>query len=266
MFKYLRALGYLLTFRINKATRTLMESNPGIMAEEFKSVIKQKAEQANVMMDAVASLVKIQEEKKQTAERLAKEIKDVSELKEGAAAMAQEVVRRHNGNQEQVKADPEYQECYTAFEDFSSTLTEKEARFNEVQADIKNSADRVEAQKNALRSVHRELDKLRARSHEAVAEMISAQQEQRMNQMLSGIGEDKTTDRLRELEDIVSQAKAKAKVGAELAGTNTKIQEEKFKKAVRERNASSEFDKLIGLAKEKDAVGAGAAPDTKLPE
>jgi len=266
--KWFKALGYLFTFRINDAVKTLRE-NPGVMDEEYKEVIRQKQQSASQYIDAVSSLVHMQEDKKHKLQNLTKEITELTELKEGASAMAQELVAKHGGNSESVHADPEYQECASAFEDFSSTLAEKENRCTELESDVGELQEKIDAHKVNLQQIRRDIDKLKEERHEAVAEVIAAKEETRMNEVLSGIGEDKTADQLRELRETRSKLKAKAKVSGEVAGTDTKVQEAKFKQFARQRSAHTEFDKLIGLAKQaesQDSKIESPVVETQLPE
>ena len=102
-----------------------------------------------------------------------------------------------------------------------------------------------------------------------VADIIAAEEEQKLNDMISGISDDKTSERLERLRSQRTKAKAKATVSSELAGTDTKVQTAKFKKFASKRRANSKFDALLGIAKEAESPstseGGETTKETKLP-
>ena len=78
----------------------------------------------------------------------------------GAAAKAQRVAARHNGDPEATRNDPEYLKCQAACNDFSSTLQEKQARALELEADLEELIDNVGRHKAQIQTQMRELEKL----------------------------------------------------------------------------------------------------------
>ena len=63
--------------------------------------------------------------------------------------------------------------------------------------------------------------------------------------MLSGISMDGTSAELSRMREIREKAKGRSKVAQELAGTDSKNEEQEFLAAARSSNASDEFDALI---------------------
>ena len=63
--------------------------------------------------------------------------------------------------------------------------------------------------------------------------------------MLPGISMDGTFAELARIREIREKAKARSTVAQELAGTNSKSEEEKFLAAARSSATSAEFDTLI---------------------
>ena len=109
--RYFRALGYLLTGRIDQARKTL-ELNPNVMRATYDQVIRDKKRRIHQYRDAVAGMISQEEKKKANLKTLTGEIEKIERLKEGAAAMARKVVARHDGNAEAIKQDPEYIRCH----------------------------------------------------------------------------------------------------------------------------------------------------------
>jgi phage shock protein A len=86
-----------------------------------------------------------------------------------------------------------------------------------------------------------------------VADVITAKEEQDINDMLSGISMDGSAKELQEMRDMRQQMKAGARISREMAGTDTKRQEAEFMEYARSNTGNAEFEKLIGLAQATDA-------------
>ena len=130
---------------------------------------------------------------------------------------AAQVAAKHNGDPEATRKDPEYLKCQTAFKDFSSTLTEKQARAQELEGDIEELLENINRHKTQIQSQMRELEKLGEEKHDAVvATILSAKEEKEIADLMSGISEDRTGEELRELRELRNKAAAGARVSREL--------------------------------------------------
>jgi phage shock protein A len=170
---------------------------------------------------------------------------------------------------EEIKANEDYLKCLTAFNDFSSTLAEKQARIAEIEEDVQDYSKRIGEHKVQLQALLREVDKLKAESADAIAEVITAKEEKEIADALAGIAKDSTAEELQRLRQLRSEVKAEARISKELAGTDTRAQENEFLEYARKTAASSEFDALIGLAKSAEtaqAAGVEGREKSPLPE
>lgn len=244
--KYGRAIWYLITFRINKASETL-RMNPGVVSANYDRIIDEKRSRINQYKDAISAMIAQEESKKQKLKAVTEEIEKLEKLKAGAAAKAQQVAAKHNGDPEATRNDPDYQKCQTAFTDFSSTLSEKQSRANEIESDIEQLMENVNRHKLQIQSQMRELEKLGEEKHDAVASILSAHEEQQIADLMTGLSEDQTGEELRELRELRNKASSKARVSRELAGLDTKQAENEFMEYAAESQANNEFDALIGL-------------------
>ena len=265
--RYFRAFGYLITGRIDESRRAL-STNPAVVQATYDKVIEEKTKRIHQYKEAVGAMIAQEEKKKAALKRLTEEVEKARKLRDGAAAMARKVVARHNGDTDAVKADPEYQKCQAAFKDFSSTLAEKEAHCKELESDINDFEQNISDHKTQLKSLLREIDKIRGEKHETVAEMLTAKEEKEIADMLSGISKDRTNEELQELRDIRDHAKATARVSREMAGVDTQREEAEFLEYAAASESDSEFDALIGLAKEEQDSSATqeSADKTRIPE
>jgi len=264
MARYFRALGYLITGRID-AARTTLNTNPNVVRATYDHVIEDKKSRIQQYKDAVAGMIAQEEKKKAELKRQTDEVARLQKLKEGAAAMARKVVDRHNGNVEAVKNDPEYIKCQAAFKDFSSTLEEKEARCAELEEDIKTLQNSIGGHKTQLQSLLRDLERISQEKHETVADLLTAREERELSDMIAGISEDRTSRELEDLRDLRQKARAQARVAREMAGIDTRRQEEEFLEYAAKSQTDTEFDRLIGLAKEGEKPKA-EAEKPRIPE
>jgi len=262
--KYFRALGYLLTFRVNKASETL-RMNPGVMSATYDRVIEEKRGRINQYKDAIAAMIAQEETKKQKLKSLTEDIAKLEKLKAGAAAKARKVAEKHNGDAEATRNDAEYQKCQSAFKDFSSTLSEKQARVEEIEGDLEDLMKSIDGHKVNIQTQMRDLEKLGEEKHDAVATVLSAQEERQIADIMTGLAEDRTSEELRELRELRQKAGAQARMSREIAGLDTKQAEEEFLEFAQANEANDEFDALIGIAGREDTA-ADASEPTKIPE
>lgn len=261
--KYFRAVWYLMTFRVDKASETL-RMNPGVVSANYDRIIEEKRQRLNQYKDAVSAMIAQEESKKEKLRAVTDEIGKLEKLRAGAAAKAKKLVEQYNGDVEAVKRDPEYIKCQSAFKDFSSTLAEKQNRATEIDEDLKQLVANVSGHKTQIQSLMRDLDKLKEEKHDAVADILSASEERQIADMMTGLSNDRTSEELRELRELRSKSSANARVSRELAGLDTKRAEAEFMEYAQSTEADDEFDALIGLAKKE--TPAPAQQESKIPE
>ncbi|NLE38958.1 MAG: hypothetical protein GX621_13120 [Pirellulaceae bacterium] len=263
--RYFRAIGYLITGRIDQARQTL-SANPNVMRATYDQVIRDKTARIHQYKDAVAGMISQEEKKKSQVKSLTEEVKKLESLKAGSAAMARKLVAKYNGDVEAVKQDAEYTRCQTAFRDFSTTLAEKEQRIVDLEGDLETLAKSIGGHKIQIQGLLRELDKIREEKHDAVADVISAREEQQIADMVAGISADRTSQELAELRDLRREMKAKARISREMSGLDTKRDEDEFLSYATENVMTDEFDALIGLTKTEDRGHGESDEPTRIPE
>lgn len=264
--RYFRAIGYLLTGRVDQARRAV-SSDPAVVQATFDNIIQEKKKRISQYKEAVGAMIAQEEKKKTALKRISEEIARLTKLRDGAAAMARKLVEKHNGDAESVRNDPEYLKCQSAFKDFSTSLQEKEQHVQELEDDIEGFEHNIAGHKTQLQSLLREIEKLKTEKHETVAELLTSKEEREIADMISGISQDRTHEELQELRDIRDNAKATARVSREVAGIDSQRSEQEFLEYAAQTTADSEFDALIGLTKQTE----GGTPDeptekTQIPE
>jgi len=272
--RYIRAFGYLITGRIDSARRALSR-NPHVVRASFDRIIQEKKKQIGQYKDAVAGMIAQQERKISTVKQLTDDVSRLESLREGAAGKARSVVeemRAKGSSMEEIKGHEEYIRCLSAFNDFSSSIEEKSVHATELERDIGELDGTVKNHKIQLQELLRDIDKLKEEQSATVADLITAKEEESVATIIAGISEDRFSKELEDMRQLRQEAKAKARISREMAGTDTKAQEAEFLEYARKDTASDEFDRLIGLAEEAESEGAaggdegGGERETRLPE
>lgn len=263
--KYFRAVWYLMTFRVNKASETL-RMNPGVISANYDRVIEEKRSRLNQYKDAVSAMIAQEESKKEKLKGLTNEISNLEKLKAGAAAKAKQLVAKYNGDIAAVKGDPAYAKHQAAFKDFSSTLSEKQQRASELDEDLKALVANVSGHKTQIQSLMRDLEQLKEEKHDAVADVLSASEEKEIADMMTGLSNDRTSEELRELREMRSKANANARISRELAGMDTTRAEAEYLEYAQASEADDEFDALIGLSENENTQTEQQQQDAQIPE
>ena len=95
--KYFRAIWYLVTFQIDKASETL-RMNPGVVSANYDRIIDEKRKRLNQYKDAVSAMIAQEESKKEKAAAAAAKKRAAAiaaEVKKQAAAQA--LLNKQNG-------------------------------------------------------------------------------------------------------------------------------------------------------------------------
>ena len=271
IWRYFRAIGYYLTGRVD-AARKVLDTNPHVVRATYDQIVRDKRERVNQYKEAVATLVAQKEKKVHQVEVLTEEVTKLERLKTGALAKAKQRIAELQAAgkpMDEIQQDGEYLKCQGAYQDFNSTLAEKQERINELEEEIKAGDVRVNEHKVQLQSLMREIEKIKEEAADTVADMITAKEEKEVADMLTGLSDDRSSAELARMRDLRQQVKAEAKVSKELAGTETKAQEAEFLEYARTSAAKDEFAALVGLAESKDAPAAAEQEpreQEKLPE
>ena len=253
--RWIKAVGYLLTGQIDSARRVL-DTNPHVIKAKYDAIVEDKIERIHQYKQAVAGLIAQEEKKLTKIKQLTSEVENLERLKAGALAKAKQTVEQLKAtgvSEEAIHDDENYKKCLTAYKDFNSTLSEKQERISELEADIEGYKNNISDHKIQLQQLLRDVEKVKAEAADTVADVITAKQEKELAETFAGIAKDGTAEELQNLREMRQELKAEAKITKELAGTDTKSQEAEFLEYARQSESTSEFDALIGLAAEAPA-------------
>ena len=252
--RFFKAIWYTLTGRAHESADRMME-NPEAVRGAYEDIISDKKGNIQRYKQAIGQLIALVEQKRTAVKNLTDEVERLEELKAGAIAKAQQTAAELQGEglaQEEIKVHAEYTRCVTAYQDFNSNLQEKTGRITELEGEIEGAQADIESHKLQITNLHRDLDKIKSEQSEAVADLITAREQEEIADMLSGISMDGTSAELTRMREIREKAKGRSKVAQELAGTDSKSEEQEFLAAARSSSTSDEFDALIFGAQQTD--------------
>ena len=271
--RFFKAIWYTLTGKAHESADRMME-NPEAVRGAYEDIINDKKGNIQRYKQAIGQLIALVEQKRSTVKSLTDEVERLEELKAGAIAKAQQTAAELQGEgmgPEEVKQHGEYTRCVAAYQDFNSNLVEKTGRITELESEIEGAQADIESHKLQITSLHRDLDKIKSEQSEAVADLITAREQEEIADMLSGISMDGTSAELSRMREIREKAKARSTVAQELAGTDSKSEEEEFLTAARSSSTNDEFDALIFGAQQTDTKTETETPkktadsDSELP-
>lgn len=269
--RWIKAVGYLLTGQVDSARRVL-DTNPHVIRAKYDEIVREKISRIQQYKQAVAGLIAQEEAKTAKVKQLSEEVSNLERLKAGALAKAKQTVAKLQStgkSKEAIHADENYKKCLSAYNDFSSTLAEKQERIEELENNVADYKKTIGEHKVQLQQLLREVEKVRSEAADTVAEVISAKQEKEIADTIAGIAEDGTAEELQSLRKMRQEVKAEARVAKEMAGADTKAQENEFLEYARTSESTSEFDSLIGLAESAESADKpkeSEGKDTALPE
>ncbi len=252
--RFFRSIWYTLTGRAHEAADRMME-NPEAVRGAYEDIISDKKGNIQRYKQAIGQLIALVERKKSTVKNLTDEVEKLEELKSGAIAKAQQTaadLQAQGMAPEEVKQHAEYVRCVTAYQEFNTNLEDKTGQISELENDIEEAQAGIDNHKIQITSLHRDLEQIKNEQSEAVADLITAREQEEIADMLSGISMDGTSAELTRMREIREKAKGRSVVAQELAGTDSRAEEEEFLAAARSSSSSDEFDALIFGAQQTD--------------
>lgn len=268
--RFFRAIGYMLTGKIDESTKGLNE-DPHVVRARFDDLIEKKRKSILQVRNAVAGLIRNIERKRQELKNTHEEIEKKERLMNGAKAMAAKISK--GKTREEAQADPEFVKCMKAYQDFKSSLDILAQRKESLEQDVTHGESDAKGYEIQLQGLHRELQDFIDERERSVADVAIARETRAASEALAGVANDGTADDLRRLRESVAQAKAEAQVTSRLAGTDVARQEAEFLEMAGSMESESEFmDEIFGadaLTTPDAGTQTAAAPQAQretLPE
>ena len=198
-----------------KQTDRLME-NPEAVREAYEDIIRDKQGNIQRYKNAIGQLIALVEQKKNSLKGVTDDIDKFEQMKAGAIDKKKDTaneLQKAGISDEEIKQHPDYVRYVTSYNDFQSTLEEKNARVAKLEQDIERAQHDIESHKLQITGLHRDLGRIKTEQSEAVADIITAREQKDIDNMLSGISMDDTSAELARIQEIREKAMERSKVG-----------------------------------------------------
>lgn len=265
MWKYLKALWFMVTGRFKAAAEALQE-NKHVMAASYDNAIAKTGDRFTTVKNAVAELIRVENDRKAEIKNIGTSVTQLNGVKQGAQIAMQkrlDLLKGQGKTKEQILNDPEFIRHKAAFDDASSTLQEKLDRMAEKEADLATRQKQIAQYKAELQRMQRANEALREEKNEALADVAIAQQSEAINAVIAGISTDTTDQDLAAAREARKRAQARATVTAELAGNDARVAESEYLKYASAAKSNTELDGLLNWG---DEEGKKDLDPAKLPE
>jgi hypothetical protein len=248
--RWLKAIGYLLTGRIDGA-RKVLDSNPNVMNAKYDEMISAMSIKIKQYIDAAAVTSSHVAKKQATLKTTDEEVARIEQLMNGAKNIGAQVAAKLQAEGKDPLNSVEYTQHRSAYNDFSSTLLEKKKMKKELEESIAQGEKTNRDNLSVLKSLQREYENLKKEKGEMVTRMIGANQERELKEMISGLSADTGNigAERNKIREMVMEAEAGAKIAGQVAGTDARRAEEEYLEMAVRNAANSEFDAMIGVAK-----------------
>lgn len=254
MFKALgrvfKSFIYIITFQLNKLSE-VWGSSAGAIAASYDDIRSKHQASIHQVKRAVASIMTVQEKKKNRLKQLELEINKYNKLLSGAQAMGQKVIAKlqlSGTSLEEIKTHPEYVKCGSAYKDFSSTLKAKKEEAEVVAEEVQINEKQLGEYEAQLHGMVRELKTIEQEKHETIADVTIARQQAEANDLIAGISQSNSAEERQRLQDMRQRLKAEVKISSRIAGVDADHAEKEFLEYAEQSEASSEFDSIMGLS------------------
>lgn len=247
MIKLFKTVWYIITGRLNKLAE-VWGTNPYAISAEYDSVAKKQQETGSQLADAVAQIMVQQESKKVAYEQVVTKLEKQQRLVTGALSKLQNYVeaqKKLGKTQEEITASQTYRDLSKYYSDFKSTLKEQETHKSELEKDLERLNGEVSKYEGKLKEVNREIKKIKDEKGSAIAAILSAEAEKKINNALANIGNDDSSSKLAELRGRVAKAKAEASLSSRLSGADVATQEAEFLAEAERSEQDSELTSML---------------------
>ncbi len=182
---------------------------PEAVRGAYEDIIRDKQGNIQRYKEAMGQLLVLVHQKKGSLKGLTEDIDKLEEMKKGAIDRSEKVateLRETGIADKDIEQHPKYKRCITSYNDFQSTIEEKNEHIDKLQQEIDHVHNDLEEHKNSIAILHRDLEMVKTEQSEAVADFISAREQEEMNNILSGINIEDVSVELERIREIREKA------------------------------------------------------------
>ncbi|RKU17651.1 hypothetical protein C6501_03630 [Candidatus Poribacteria bacterium] len=205
--RYFKGIWYALIGRANLPTGKLLE-NPEAVRGIYEDISRAKRANIQRYKQAIGQLMALVEQKRLSLKKLTDEVDDLEKKKANATQKAKTIaaeLREAGTPEEEVEQHPEYIRCVSANDDFDYTLKRKNVRVAKLERDIKRAQEDIECHKAQILDLQRDLEKIKTEQSEVIEDIITAREQEEIDDMLSGISKNDDSVELARIQEEIRQ-------------------------------------------------------------
>ena len=170
----------------------ILIENMNEVRKTYDEIIQDKQDNIQRYKQAIGQLIAIVETKKSSLKGIRDDIDKLEKMKVGVTAKSKVIsqeLRLEGLSEEDIKLHPDYIRCINSYNDFHVTIEEKTARVTELEQNIERAQADIDDHKNQITELHRDLEKIKTEQSEAIADIITAREQQQIKALLSDIND-----------------------------------------------------------------------------
>lgn len=178
---------------------------PESIRGEYEDIIRQKQSNIQRYKQAIGQLIALVEQMKNSLKKLDDEIDKLERMKDEAMVKQNNLtaeLQKQGKSDEEIEQHPDHILYVTLYNDHQSSIEEKSLRVAKLQQDITLVQDDIDRHKNSITFLHRDLEKIKTEQSEAVADFIAVREQEEINNMLSAVSSEETTEQLKRIREI----------------------------------------------------------------
>lgn len=214
----------------------------------YEEVIYEKRKSMQHYITAVAEMAALNEGRLSRVSSLTEDVSRLEKVMAGALSRAkkrQEELAKQGKISEEILHDEEMVKLRAAYSDAKSTCDSKKEQITSIENEISTSKSNIEKHKIELQRIQKDIENLSQEKIDAIADVKASEFNESIANTLSGINNDKTDEKLAVLRAARNNAKAKAAIAREMAGTDYGSLEEELASLGEISEGAAEFDKLL---------------------
>ena len=178
------------SIKMDFVAQKILTENLDAVRQVFEDIINDKRNNIQRYKQAIGHLIPLVEQKKNSLKSILDDLDKLEQMKKAAIAKSKNIsleLKESGLSDKEIKQHPDYVRCVTSYNDFHFTLEEKNARVAELEQDIERAKQDIEYHKSNITHLHRDVEKIKTEQSEAIADLITAREKRKINEVLSDI-------------------------------------------------------------------------------
>ncbi len=171
-------------------TQKILIDNLDAVRQVFEDIINDKRNNIQRYKQAIGHLIALVEQKKNSLKSIIDDLDKLEQMKMAVTAESKNIsleLKESGLSDSEIEQHPDYARCINSFNDFDSTVNEKNVRVDELEQDIERAKQDIEYHKSNITQLHRDVEKIKTEQSEAIADLITAREKGKINEVLSDI-------------------------------------------------------------------------------